>query len=102
MNHPQKTRRGNRPVGYRMVLALGLCLGLVAGAVPAGAALTGDADCSGTVNARDALAILQADVGLLPVSFLCASSADVSHDGRINVVDAELVLQFSAGVIDHL
>jgi hypothetical protein len=86
---------------HRLVLALGLCLALLAGVAGAGG-VTGDADCSSAIDARDSLAILQADVGLLPVSALCADNADVNGDGRINPIDAVLILQYTAHIIDHL
>lgn len=87
---------------YRMVLATCVCLSLLAGVARAGAALTGDADGSGVVDARDALAILQADVGLLPISRIYVQNADVNHDGRVTPVDALLILQYDAGIVSEL
>lgn len=57
------------------------------------ATLRGDADGSGIVDVRDALLILQAEIGYVPVSVLYAQNADVNGDGRVNVIDATLILQ---------
>ena len=82
----------------RLVLTLSLALGLWLGTANAG--VLGDTSGNGRVDVRDATLILQADVGLLPVSYLVAENADIDADGRITVIDAALILQFSAGIID--
>jgi hypothetical protein len=38
--------------------------------------------------------------GLLP-SASCQQNADVNHDGRVNSIDASLVLQYAAGLINR-
>jgi hypothetical protein len=35
-------------------------------------------------------------------SLPCASAADVNHDGSKNAIDAALILQYSAGLLNHL
>jgi hypothetical protein len=63
--------------------------------------VTGDVDCSGSVNAIDAALILQFVAGLLG-SLPCPDAADTNGDGNINSIDAALILQFSAGLIGSL
>ena len=62
---------------------------------------TGDVDCSRAVNAIDAAVLLQFHSALtawLP----CAEAADVDGDGVAGSSDAQLVLQFEAGLIESL
>ncbi len=57
-----------------------------------------DVDCGGSVNAIDALLVLQFSASL--VSALdCLDAADVNLDHIINAVDAALILQIDAGLI---
>lgn len=88
----------------RVAIMAGIILGIIAPAIvnAGGNGIVGDADCSAFVDSRDAAVILQADVGLLPVSYLCADTADVDGNGRINPIDALLILQYDAGIIDAL
>ena len=60
--------------------------------------LSGDADCNGRVDSRDALLVLQFEVGLLS-SLPCPDLADVNRDGRIDSIDAGLIKQIDAGLI---
>ncbi|MCH8161023.1 MAG: chromosome condensation regulator RCC1 [Chloroflexi bacterium] len=60
----------------------------------------GDVDCDGTVNAIDAVRILQATAGLLDRP-LCGES-DINHDGVTDSIDAVLLLQFEAGLLEEL
>lgn len=85
----------------RALLAACVCVGLLAGSVSA-APLVGDADCSGGVDSRDAFAVLSLDVGYRELSTVCTTNADVNGDGRITPVDALLILQYDAGIIDGL
>ena len=58
---------------------------------------SGDADCSGATDSNDALALLRLDAGV--ISFLpCPGAGDKNMDGRLNSVDAALVLQVVAGL----
>jgi len=61
----------------------------------------GDVNCNGTVDAVDALLILQRNAGLLS-RLECEENADVNGDGEISAIDAAIVLQFGAGIIDSL
>ena len=66
--------------------------------VPEPPPLLGDADCNGQVDSRDALLVLQFEVGLLS-SLPCPDLADVNRDGRIDSIDAGLIKQIDAGLI---
>jgi hypothetical protein len=57
----------------------------------------GDATGDLTIDASDALAILTKDVGLTPVAGFDTSAADVNVDGRINALDAQIVLASLVG-----
>jgi hypothetical protein len=61
----------------------------------------GDVDDDGSVDAVDALLILQFHARLL-ASLPNPGSADVNADGRIDSLDAKLVLQYVAGLIHEL
>ena len=72
-------------------------------------AILGDANCSGVVDARDALTVLQYDVGMGTIDQLtfCSeatflSVADVNGDTLINSLDALIILQYAAGILDSL
>jgi hypothetical protein len=60
----------------------------------------GDADCNGVANAIDAALALQDNAGFADVE--CPSGADVNGDGRIDSLDASLILQYTASLINHL
>ena len=65
------------------------------------AGVVGDADCSGSVDALDALVVLQFGAGLL--GFLaCLAEADANLSGAVDAIDATLILQFIAGLIGSL
>ncbi len=66
--------------------------------VPTPPPLLGDADCSGHVDSRDALLVLQFEAGLLD-SLPCPDLADVNSDGQVDSVDAGLIKQIDAGLI---
>jgi len=53
------------------------------------------------VSSLDALAILQFAAGLLD-RLACEDDADVDADGRVNALDAALVLQRDAGMVARL
>jgi len=59
---------------------------------------TGDADCSGGTDARDALAVLQVAADLIG-SVGCPASSDVDLDGDSDAIDAALILQFVARLL---
>ncbi len=63
--------------------------------------LYGDVNCNYAASAVDALLLLQVITGLR-TGFSCAEGADVSEDGTTDAVDAALVLQFSAGMLERL
>lgn len=63
--------------------------------------LTGDADCSGAVNAIDSAIILQFTAGLIDAA-PCPQNADANYDEMSNAVDAALILQYVAGLIPVL
>lgn len=63
----------------------------------AGAAAPGDADCSGGVNALDALQVLRASAGLSTTAG-CLVDADTDCDGDRDSVDALRILRHSAGL----
>ncbi len=65
------------------------------------AVVSGDADCSSTVNAIDAALILQY-VARLVATLPCPDSADANGDSNVSATDAAFVLQFVAGLISHL
>jgi hypothetical protein len=53
------------------------------------------------VNSIDASFILQLSAGVYPF-VPCPWNADVNGDGEIDVLDAALILQYDAGLIDSL
>lgn len=63
---------------------------------------SGDADCSGTTDSRDALLVLQVEARLLLISDICASAANVHIDSSIDSRDATFILQFEAGLLPLL
>lgn len=84
------------------LLAPALAAGMVTiGGFGAAAAAYGDLDGNGTVNASDALMVLQYSVDLIELSPEQAVVADVNADGSINASDALNILQKSVGLIDH-
>ena len=83
---------------HRMVLALGLCLGLLAGSAHADNGIAGDANCDSAVDVLDAQAILQYEAELVH-SLPCPANADVTHGGAVTSADALLILQYDAGLI---
>ena len=62
---------------------------------------TGDADCSGRIDAIDAAAMLQWDAGLV-LALPCWRAADANNDLAVDSLDALLVLQQEAALIDRL
>jgi hypothetical protein len=63
--------------------------------------LTGDANCSGRVDAIDSALILQMVAGLLG-SLPCGQAADANVDGRVNAIDSALILQFVVRLLGSL
>ena len=61
-----------------------------------GAALTGDVNGDGAVNANDALLVLRSVMGLVPALGL---EADVNGDGIVNGNDALLILRAALGLV---
>ena len=62
---------------------------------------TGDADCSGRIDAIDAAAMLQWNAGLV-LALPCWRAADANNDLAVDSLDALLVLQQEAALIDRL
>jgi len=60
----------------------------------------GDVDCDFVVSAVDALLVLQIVAALLPTA-PCMHNGDVLPNDGLNSIDGVLILQFSAGIIDH-
>ena len=61
----------------------------------------GDVNCDGSIDALDALIILQHSVHLTTLEGDDFNAADVNHDGNIDASDALLVLQYSVKIIDQ-
>ena len=61
--------------------------------------LLGDADCSGEVTSLDASWILQYSAEMVD-AVPCPELADVNQDGYVDAVDATIVLQKVAGLIE--
>lgn len=59
----------------------------------------GDADCDGIVTSVDAAVVLQFSAQMIDV-FGCKLQADVYHDDVLNSLDALLILQDVAGLIE--
>jgi hypothetical protein len=57
----------------------------------------GDVNCSGTVNAIDALGVLRKSAGLSAPP--CSGNGDLNCNGVQNSVDALLILRVSAGLM---
>ncbi len=89
------TLSGPQPIGFMLQNGRISCS---ASSPPPPPLLLGDADCSGRVDSRDALLVLQFEAGLLS-SLPCQNLADVNRDGRIDSIDAGLIMQIDAGLI---
>jgi hypothetical protein len=63
------------------------------------AASAGDTDCSSLTDSVDAAVVLQCTAGLV-IAVPCWPQADVNEDGRMTALDALLVLQHVAGLIE--
>ena len=63
--------------------------------------LTGDANCSGGIDAIDVALVLQLVAGLVG-ALPCEENADVNTDGSVNPIDATLILQHIAGLLPTL
>jgi hypothetical protein len=89
-----------------LILAAALAAGVHLGAVgqaqgTAGSWAIGDANCDSSVNATDALLVLQLDANLI-ASLGCPANTDANSDGMTNALDAALILQYDAGLIGTL
>lgn len=58
----------------------------------------GDANCDGTINARDATAVLKHAAQLELLEGVGLANADVNSDGMINAKDATQILKIAAGL----
>ncbi len=63
--------------------------------------ISGDTDLDGTVNAKDAAAILKYDAQILPLSFLSAVRANVNFDDSVSTEDAIMILRYDAEIISR-
>lgn len=88
-------------MAHRVVLAAGLCLGLLVGVAQADNGILGDANCDAEVDVLDAQHILQYHAGIIP-TVRCPDNADVTGNGEINAIDSLVVLWMDAGLIDAL
>ncbi|MEX0785929.1 MAG: dockerin type I repeat-containing protein [Dehalococcoidia bacterium] len=61
----------------------------------------GDVTCDGRVDSRDASAILQFEARRV-TAIPCQHAADVNGNGDPGVLDALLILQYDAGLLDHI
>lgn len=66
------------------------------------AVVAGDADLNGTVNARDALAVLRHSVGKITLTDAAFESANFSQSGKIDAVVALNILKFAVGKVISL
>ena len=64
-------------------------------------ALLGDANCDGSVNAVDAMLILQVMAGLIG-GLPCQQLGDANHSGGLGPLDAALILQYDSGLLEAL
>ena len=62
------------------------------------AAIPGDVNGDGRVNARDARLLLRYAAGLLDEQMLDMAAADINGDGRVNARDARAILRAAAGL----
>ena len=63
---------------------------------------SGDANCDGTTDSLDALLVLQVDARLNGDGLSCFDAANVHLDYWMNALDAALILQYEAGLLDSL
>ncbi len=61
----------------------------------------GDTNCDGEVTPVDAMLIVQLWTNLLDV-LPCPEGADADGNGRNELIDATMILQFSTGIIASL
>lgn len=105
MNAPTCLRIAPLALTLALTLLLALSFLLLAstahGAGGPGEWRTGDADCSGRIDAIDAAAMLQWDAGLV-LALPCWRAADANNDLAVDSLDALLVLQQEAALIDRL
>ena len=67
-----------------------------------GAGVMGDADGNGTVDIPDALMVLRAAMGLIPVTAQMQSLCDVDGTPGIGIPDALKILRYAMGLISSL
>lgn len=85
-----------------LIASLGFSLPVASAAEPPEMdAKTGDANCSGDIDAVDAAVVLQFDAGLFE-ALPCAISADVDCNMVVDAIDASLILQYDAALILNL
>lgn len=64
--------------------------------------MKGDVNGDGWIDALDAAAILQYDVGIKDLDYSLLLAADVDGDGYVDSMDAAKILQYDAGIIESL
>lgn len=64
--------------------------------------MKGDVNGDGAVDAMDAAAILQYDVGIKDLDYILLLAADVDGDGYVDSMDAAKILQYDAGIIENI
>jgi hypothetical protein len=64
--------------------------------------VTGDANGDGSVDIPDALMVLRAAMGLIPVTSQISGSCDVDGTPGIGIPDALKILRYAMGLISSL
>lgn len=66
------------------------------------AALKGDVNGDGAVDAADAVLVQRYDAGMITLSETQLKAADINSDGTVDAADAVLIVRLDAGLIDKL
>ena len=80
---------------------LPVALGMVFFGVPTALALLGDVNDDTLIDGTDATLVLEAVIGISPLTADQATNADVDGDGKIGIADAVMIQQLVAGEISE-